>query len=223
MFLASFPAGPWQTNCYVVAASEDSPLVVIDPGVQAMPAVQRFAETAGRGVAGVLLTHGHVDHVASAADVADHWGVGVWLHPAERELLTDAGPVLPSAVLAAQFGVVLREPAELHPLVDGESVQVGGLSFDVREAPGHRPGCALLSVDDGEGGTWLFSGDVLFAGSIGRTDLPGGDWAAMESTLRDVVYPLPDEWVVWPGHGPSTTIGAERATNPFLAPYGGIR
>lgn len=225
MLLASFPAGPWQTNCYLVASADDAPLVVVDPGVQALDPIERFVADKGVAVAGVLLTHGHIDHVASAADVADRWGVPAWLHPAERELLSDAGPILPSSLnLARELGVDLREPADLRPLADGESVEVGGLTFGVRWAPGHRPGCVLLSLPTPEGETLLFTGDVLFAGSIGRTDLPGGDPDAMAATLRDVVLSLPDDWAVLPGHGPDTTIGAERATNPFLkAPTGGIR
>ncbi len=221
MFLASFPAGPWQTNCYLVAPDRGSDLVVIDPGVGAAEPVLEAARSLGCGVAGVLLTHGHIDHVGSAADVADAFGVPAWIHPDDRELLTDAGPLIPSSLsLARELGVDLREPKDLRELVGGEEVVVGGLTFGVIHAPGHRPGCLMFSVPPTDAGAspLLFSGDVLFAGSIGRTDLPGGDPVTMARTLRDVVLALPDDWVVLSGHGPQTTIGHERATNPYLQP-----
>nr|NLI49168.1 MBL fold metallo-hydrolase [Propionibacterium sp.] len=228
MFLASFPAGPWQTNCYLVASERGADLVVIDPGVQAFEQIERFADAEGVRVAGVLLTHGHIDHVASAADVAERYGCPVWVHPAERELLDAAGPILPGALdLIRSLGVRLREPQDLRWVADGDDLEVGGLTFHVHHAPGHRPGCVMYSTayaGDGEAGgapapdRLLFSGDVLFAGSIGRTDLPGGDPEAMRATLRTVVLALPDDWAVLSGHGPETTIGAERADNPYLQP-----
>lgn len=235
MFLASFPAGPFQTNCYLIAPAEGADVVVIDPGMTAAETVIEWADAAGVGVAGVLLTHGHIDHVASAADVADHYGVTAWIHEAERELLDDAGPILPSSMdMARELRVKVREPQRLEWLTDGQEVAVGGLTFRVHHAPGHRPGCVMLSVgaprpnggaaseatDGGQpaASTLLFTGDVLFAGSIGRTDLPGGEPKTMLATLQNVVLGLPDEWVVLPGHGPETTIGRERATNPYLQP-----
>ncbi len=233
MFLASFPAGPWQTNCYLVASERGAGLVVIDPGVQAFEQIRGFTDAEGAGVVGVLLTHGHIDHVASAADVAEHYGCPVWVHPAERELLDADGPILPGALqLVRSLGVDLREPPDLRWVADGDDVEVGGLTFHVHHAPGHRPGCVMFSTPFTPDGTpdgthdaaepapsaLLFSGDVLFAGSIGRTDLPGGRPDAMRATLRDVVLALPDDWAVLSGHGPETTIGAERADNPYLQP-----
>lgn len=226
MFLASFPAGPWETNCYLVATGPGADVVVIDPGVQAFESIRRFTDAKGVGVAGVLLTHGHIDHVASAADVADHYGCPAWLHPDERELLDAAGPIMPGSLnLARDLGVDLREPLDLRPVGDGDDVEVGGLRFHVHHAPGHRPGCVMYSTpvtaDPAEPSApshLLFSGDVLFAGSIGRTDLPGGRPEVMGATLRDVVLALPDDWAVLSGHGPETTIGAERAGNPYLQP-----
>jgi len=222
VFLASFPAGPWQTNCYLLAPSSGVDVVVIDPGVQAFERVREVTDAAGVGVAGVLLTHGHIDHVANAADVADHWGVPAWLHVSDRELLDPDGPTLGgSLALAQQFGVSLREPRQLRLLAGGEDLSVGGMDFHVHHAPGHRPGCVMFSVASGDedeaASHLLFSGDVLFAGSVGRTDLPGGDPTVMGRTLRDIVLELPDDWAVLSGHGPETTIGAERATNPYLS------
>lgn len=226
MFITSFPAGPWQANCYVVAAPGAQRCVVVDPGVQAAEVIGRVVAEAGLEVAGVLLTHGHIDHVASAAEVADAAGVPAWIHTADRELLTDAGPVLaPARELLRSLGGELREPADLRLLRGGEAVEVAGLSFHVVSAPGHRPGCVLFRLglpqdgdDPGRPGEVVFTGDVLFAGTIGRTDLPGGDPDAMVATLRDVVLGLPDDALLLPGHGDATTMAAERANNPYLQP-----
>ena len=223
MFLASFPAGPWQANCYVFAA-DDERAVVIDPGVGALATLQQVIAEHALVVEGVLLSHGHLDHVASAADVADHFGVPAWIHAADRELLTWDGPHTDQAQqLGEQLGVHLAEPADLRLWHGDASLEVGGMRFAVVHAPGHRPGCVLLRhtlvaplPEAPEVTELVFSGDVLFAGSIGRTDLPGGDPDVMRRTLRDVVWPLPDAAVVLPGHGPQTTIAQERATNPYL-------
>lgn len=226
MFITSFAAGPWQANTYVVAAPGARACVVVDPGVQAAELVARVVRQANLEVAGVLLTHGHIDHVASAAAVADAADAPAWLHAADRELLTDAGPVLgPALDLLRSLGGELREPADLRLLAGGETVEVAGLSFGVLHAPGHRPGCVLYRLalpDDpdepGRPSEVVFTGDVLFAGTIGRTDLPGGDPDAMVATLRDVVLSLPDDALVLPGHGEATTVAAERAANPYLQP-----
>ena len=226
MFITSFAAGPWQTNCYVVAAPGADRCVVIDPGVQATDVVARVVSEAGLDVAGVLLTHGHIDHVASAADVADAAGVPAWIPEADRELLSDAGPVLAPAVdLLRSLGGDLREPADLRLLQGGETIEVAGLSFDVVHAPGHRPGCVMFRLalpqdpdDPDHPDEVVFTGDVLFAGTIGRTDLPGGDPDVMVATLRDVVLTLPDGALVLPGHGERTTMAAEKAGNPYLQP-----
>lgn len=225
MFLTSFPAGPWQANCYLFAP-DGTRAVIIDPGVGAAEQVLRIVEEAGLVVEGVLLSHGHIDHVAGAADVADHYGVPAWIHEADRELLTDPGmPGLSRELLLAQLGVHLREPADLRELSGGEHLALADASFEVLHAPGHRPGCVMLRTRPGsaspqtsEVGELVFTGDVVFAGSIGRTDLPGGDQAAMLDSLRTVVLRLPDDALLLPGHGPRTSMGHERTTNPFLQP-----
>lgn len=216
MFITSFPAGPWQTNCYLLAPQRGDDLVVIDPGVGAAEIVAKVAAEEGCGIAGVLLTHGHLDHVADAADVADANGVRAWIHEADRELLTDPGPIVPAHIdLKRDLGVDLRQPTQLELIDEGDVIDVGGLSFAVTHAPGHRPGCVMFHL---EGTELIFTGDVLFAGSIGRTDLPGGDSAAMVNSLRHILDVVPDEAVLLPGHGPDTTMALERANNPYLQP-----
>lgn len=230
MFLASFPAGPWQANCYLAAPAAGAECVVIDPGVDAFDGVRAAVANHGLTPVGVLLTHGHIDHVASATRVADEWGVPAWIHADDRELLTDpvAGLGPSSAELLAQVlgDLDLAEPEDLRFFETG--LDVAGLSFEVIHAPGHRPGCVMLSsrlTGHDQLDAVVFSGDVLFAGSIGRTDLPGGDHAVMLDTLRGPVLALPDTAAILPGHGQQTVMARERATNPYLqADYlGGAR
>ncbi len=222
MFLRYFTAGPWQANTYLVGAEGSPDCVVIDPGVLAFDPVKELVAAESLTVKGVLLTHGHIDHVACAADVADHFGVPAWLHRDDEELLTDPGPGLREVLLVnPQLRVNLRPPKELHLLEGGETIEVAGLEFLVSHAPGHRPGCVMFrvprSTDDQESET-IFTGDVIFAGAIGRTDLPGGSHAAMVETLRNVVLELPDPAVLLPGHGGPSDMATERATNPYLQP-----
>ncbi len=221
VFVASFPSGPWQANCYLAAAASASPCVIVDPGVGAAPSVRQLLAAHQLTPAGVLLTHGHIDHIASAAELADEWHVPTWIHAADRELLTDpvaglgpsAGPLLASVI----GDEPLVEPHDLRLFDSG--VDVAGLSFEVIHAPGHRPGCVMLRTNlsgNDRADRLVFSGDVLFAGSIGRTDLPGGDHAVMLDTLRGPVLGLSDTSAILPGHGPQTLMAAERATNPYL-------
>lgn len=218
MFLTSFAVGPWQANTYVVGAAGSGRCVIVDPGVVAYDPVLAIVEAEGLTVEGVLLTHGHLDHVASAADVADHYGVPAWLHEADRELLTESG-LMSSAQLAAQLGVVLREPRDLRLLVGGETLRLAGLDVEVLHAPGHRPGCVMFRVAGaGSDEDTVFTGDVVFAGSIGRTDLPGGDPDAMVDSLARVVLSLRDASVLLPGHDRRTTMARERRDNPYLQP-----
>ncbi|MFT3832179.1 MAG: MBL fold metallo-hydrolase [Micropruina sp.] len=221
MFLASFPAGPWQANCYLAAAAAGSECVIVDPGVDAFPGVRAAVAEHGLTPVGVLLTHGHIDHVASATRVADEWGVPAWIHADDRELLTDPAAGLgpgSAALLASVLGdEPLAEPSDLRLFETG--LDLAGLTFEVVHAPGHRPGCVMLRTPltgHDQLDTVVFSGDVLFAGSIGRTDLPGGDHAVMLDTLRGPVLDLPDTAAILPGHGQQTVMARERATNPYL-------
>ena len=223
MFIASFPAGPWQTSCYVVATASRSECVVIDPGLGALDGVRDLvAEHHLKPVAAVL-THGHLDHMFSVAPLCAGYDATCWVHPHDRSLLANplAGMSSDTEALLAQLdaGTVFTEPDDVRLLADGVRVEVAGLELDALHAPGHTAGSTMFRSaypPDEDVDSLLFSGDVLFAGSVGRTDLPGGSAEAMVRSLRDKVLPLPDEVVVLPGHGPQTTIAAERAGNPYL-------
>ncbi|HEY5483095.1 MAG TPA: MBL fold metallo-hydrolase [Propionibacteriaceae bacterium] len=211
--------GPWEANCYLVGAADTDECVVIDAGMDASSVVERLLAESNRTPVAVLASHGHLDHVADAHAVADAHGVPVWIHPADRHLLTD-----PGAGLGPQGAELVRtlygsatwpEPSDVREWHDGDEVTLAGVTFRVVEAPGHTPGCVLLLASVGDT-VWVFTGDVVFAGSIGRTDLPGGDMATMAASLRDKVLTLSDDVPLLPGHGPSTTVARERATNPYL-------
>lgn len=224
MFLACFASGPWQANCYLVAPAAGQECVIVDAGMDAADQVRAVVAQHGLTPAAVLATHGHLDHVASAALLADEYGVSLWLHDADRFMLTDpvAGIGEDSRALVEQLCPgPFREPADLRFLSDGAELELAGLAFRATHAPGHSPGCTLLSVpypDHDQLSQVVFSGDVLFAGSIGRTDLPGGDPEVMRQTLRGPVLDLPDDSALLPGHGPQSVMARERATNPYLQP-----
>jgi glyoxylase-like metal-dependent hydrolase (beta-lactamase superfamily II) len=223
VFIASFPAGPWQTNCYVVAAEAVSECVIIDPGLGAAEGVaQVIAEKRLKPFA-VVLTHGHLDHTFSVAPLCHSHAATCWIHPADRDLLADPyaamGPETADLVRRFAPGTSFVEPDEVRELADGADLSLAGVDFTALHAPGHTPGSTMFRTAypaDPEIEAVVFSGDVLFAGSIGRTDLPGGDHGEMLQSLRTKVLPLPDNSVVLPGHGPQTTIARERATNPYL-------
>jgi glyoxylase-like metal-dependent hydrolase (beta-lactamase superfamily II) len=232
MFVAAIPAQAFGTNCYVVATAPGEQCVVIDPGIGIIDQLDDLLAEHHLHPAAVVLTHGHLDHTFSVAPVCGARGITAYIHPADRELLADPGKAL-SVDPVALFGGRLpyAEPDDVAPLRDGEPLSLAGLELTVDHAPGHTGGSVLLrtpgAVDLAGPGrvpdrdsTLCFSGDVLFAGSIGRTDLPGGDHSAMLASLRDKVLPLADETVVLPGHGPATTIGRERASNPYLRDLG---
>jgi glyoxylase-like metal-dependent hydrolase (beta-lactamase superfamily II) len=230
VFIASFPAGPWQTNCYVVATAVGQECVIIDPGMDAADGVADvIAEHRLQPVAAIL-THGHLDHMFSVTPLCRQYESACWIHAHDRALLADplrAMGVETRVLLARLTGgtATFTEPDDVRELVDGASVEIAGLAFDAIHAPGHTPGSVMFlspyepGSDDRPAGdidSVLFSGDVLFAGSIGRTDLPGGNSADMLNSLRTKVLPLPDSVAVLPGHGPQTTMARERAGNPYL-------
>lgn len=218
MLIAGFPAGSWATNCYVVAAGPGEPCVIVDPGQESIDGVHALIREHRLAPAAVLLTHGHIDHVWSVAPLSTQFDIPALIHGDDRYRLVDpAGTSMVAAreqlLAMTKNSLELTEPSDVRVLRDQEVVELVGLAFTVRHAPGHTEGSSVFEVED-----VMLSGDVLFAGSIGRTDLPGGDHARMLESLRAVILPAPDEMVVLPGHGPQTTIGQERSTNPYLVP-----
>jgi hydroxyacylglutathione hydrolase len=224
VLVAGFPAGSFQTNCYVVASAAGEACVVVDPGQDAVePLEELLAEHRLTPVA-VLLTHGHFDHTFSVSPVCDGHDVPAWIHPEDREMLADPMKGL-SAESAAFFGgrMELREPREVRSLDHGVSLDLAGLTLQVAHTPGHTRGSVIFTTPTDEGVEVILAGDTLFAGSIGRTDLPGGNHAEMLVSLRDQILTRDDSAVVLPGHGQTTTIGRERRSNPFLQDLGPAR
>jgi glyoxylase-like metal-dependent hydrolase (beta-lactamase superfamily II) len=220
VLVAGFPAGPWGTNCYVAATGPGAECVVIDPGKDAAPGVAELVREHRLKPVAVLVSHGHVDHMWCVAPVAGTYDATAYVHPRDRHLLTD-----PMAAMSRETAGMLlggryefAEPDRVEELDDLQTLQLAGLDFTVDHTPGHTEGSVTFRTpyDAQDVSALLFSGDLLFAGSIGRTDLPGGDHATMMRTLRDKVLPLDDDVVVLPGHGDQTSIGRERATNPYL-------
>lgn len=212
MLIVGFPAQAFGTNCFVVAPAAGEQCVVIDPGIGVVEQLDQVLAQHRLQPAAVLLTHGHLDHTFSVTPVCGARGITAYIHPEDGEMLADPTKGL-SADLTALFGgrLTWTEPDDVAPLADGTVLKLAGLELTVDHAPGHTRGSVMFRSDD-----TCFSGDVLFKGSIGRTDLPGGSMSQMVTSLRDKVLTLPDEMIVWPGHGPKTTIGSERAHNPYL-------
>jgi hydroxyacylglutathione hydrolase len=226
VLVAGFPSAAFGTNVYVVAPAAGEQCVVVDPGIEVSAGVDALLREHRLEPVAVLLTHGHLDHTFSVVPVGSRRGLPAYIHPGDRQLLVDPalgmGPETRSL-----FGGRLEwvEPDDVRPLADGELLELAGLSIRVDHAPGHTQGSVMFSVPGApdhvtglavEPTATLLSGDVLFQGSIGRTDLPGGSYPQMLESLRTKVLPLPDDVLVLPGHGSATTIGRERASNPFL-------
>jgi hydroxyacylglutathione hydrolase len=222
VLIAGFPAGPWGTNCYVVATGPRSECLIIDPGKDAMPAVDEVVREHHLRPLAVLVTHGHLDHMWSVTPVCKARDVPAFIHPADRHLLANplAGMSGDMRVMFDQMTagrLTFTEPDDVRTLDDRAVMELAGLQIRVRHAPGHTPGSTVfLTEAQGDVPPIMYSGDLLFQGSIGRTDLPGGDTAEMMRSLSAVVLPAPPEMVVLPGHGPQTTIEQELAGNPFL-------
>ena len=213
MLITGFPAGSFAANCYLVAPEPGAECVIIDPGEDAAGAIAEIVADRRLKPVAVLLTHGHIDHVWSVAPVCGARGIPAYIHPDDRALLSDPARGLPLGAGQQLFGgLEFTEPDDVRELTDGTVLNLAGLEITVGHAPGHTPGSVVFHSDPAV----MFSGDLLFAGSIGRTDLPGGDTAAMMDSLARVCLTLPDETRVLPGHGPQTTIGVERASNQFL-------
>lgn len=201
-----------QTNTYIVAAEAPGPAIIVDAPPDPEPLFDTLRHHELAPVA-LLLTHGHIDHVGGAGTVAGELSVRAYLHPDDDWLMAD-----PAAQLQALFGAVpdidkYAPPAATVTLAHGQRLDLAELDIEVVHTPGHTPGHCCFHIED-EG--MLFSGDQLFAGSVGRTDLPGGSWEQLLESMRDRVLTLDDATHVLPGHGPTTTLARERATNPFL-------
>ncbi len=213
MLIAGFPAGSFAANCYILAPEPGAECLIIDPGQDAETGIDELLARYRLHPAAVLATHGHLDHIWSVAPVCGARNIPAYIHPADRELLTDPAKGFSLAAGQQLFGgLTFSEPDDVLELTEGMMLDLAGVSLIVDHAPGHTPGSVTFRLP----GT-VFTGDLLFAGSIGRTDLPGGDYQTILDSLARVCLPLPDETVVHSGHGPQTTIGAERASNPFLA------
>lgn len=197
--------GPFQSNCFLVRRPGAEEAVVVDPGAEAERIEDALREWAAEPAA-IVLTHAHVDHVGAVAELKERYGVPVYLHPADRPLYERA------AEQAAAFGFrMLPPPPPDRELRHGQRLRLAGIPLEVRHAPGHSPGGVVL-VGDG----FAFVGDCVFAGSIGRTDLPGGDARTLLRSIREQILSLPEDTVLCAGHGPETTVGREAGTNPFL-------
>ena len=203
-----FTVGPVAENTYILRRDGSDRALIVDPGDEAD---RLLAAIEGLGVTldGILLTHTHFDHVGAVAPVAKATGAEVWVPEIEKRVLADIMAFVPWS----GFGPFESWDAE-HTLTGGDRLELAGFEIDVLFTPGHSPGHMTFSIPDEAA---IFSGDVLFEGSVGRTDLPGGDWATLLESIRGLVDGLPEETTVYPGHMGITSLGAERASNPFLA------
>jgi len=207
MYFERLIVGPLSVNCYIIGDDQTREAIIVDPGGNARDILDTLRREQLKPIA-IINTHAHFDHLIALAELREKTGAPFWLH-------TDEAPVLASASLGARmFGFAMAQPKPAERLLhDGDPVRVGTLVLRVLHTPGHTPGGICL-LGDG----WLISGDTLFQAGIGRTDLPGGDYATLMASIRDKLLTLPDTTIVYPGHGEPTTIGEERQLNPFLRP-----
>jgi hydroxyacylglutathione hydrolase len=214
MKIASLPGNSlFYTNLYILYQPGQSDCIVVDPG-ELQDETQEFLEQNGLVPAAYLLTHPHIDHFSGLCDFIAKWPAPVWLHPKGLRLYEEA------AQQAAMFGLGAPDLPEIDNwYATPQDLEIGGMSLKIRHTPGHSPGCVILlfDEDDAEDGIpSVIAGDVLFSGSIGRADLPGGDMGVLLDSIKRELLTLPDETRVYSGHGPATTIGKERHSNPYL-------
>lgn len=222
MLIEAFPAGPWETNCYVIAPGSGQDAIVIDPGFAAASPLRDVLREHNLRAVAVILTHGHMDHVWSVVPVCAEHTVPAYIHPGDRERLISPNdfmsPALREAILASTGGeLTTAEPEDVQALCDGQGISIAGIELVPMHTPGHTPGSTVFHVGRvGESAEHLISGDVLFNNGIGRTDLVGGDSIAMAQSLLRVMDTYDDATLVYPGHGPVTTIGDERRRSRYL-------
>jgi hydroxyacylglutathione hydrolase len=204
-----FTVGPLQENCYLVREQGSGNALMIDPGEEPGRLLKAIEDLEIEQVQAILLTHTHFDHVGAVAPVARATGAPVWCPELETEVLAN----IMDYVSWSGFGPFESYDAD-HTVAGGEELELAGLTIDVLFTPGHSPGHVTYAL---RGGDALFSGDVLFQGSVGRTDLPGGDWPTLLRSIETLIDGYPPQTVVYPGHMGTTTLGRERASNPFLA------
>lgn len=197
--------GPLMVNCYILAWKVTGEAIVIDPGDEAETIYERVKEL-GVKVTAIVNTHGHSDHITGNQEFAELSGAPILIGKKDAPMLTD-----PRKNLSVYIGATVTSPAADLELVEGDTVNVGGGELRVLEAPGHSDGSIVLAGDG-----FAFVGDVLFSGSVGRTDFPGGSWDVLSKSIHEKLIPLGDECMIFPGHGPMTTIGQEKRSNPFI-------
>jgi glyoxylase-like metal-dependent hydrolase (beta-lactamase superfamily II) len=205
-----FTVGPMQENCFIARVKGADRAVVVDPGAEPERLTDALASLGIRTVDAILVTHTHFDHIGAVASLAKATGAPVYCPEREAHVLANIMDFVPE--MFSRFGPIEAYDAD-HTVVGGETLELAGLTFDVIATPGHSSGHVTYAA---RGEDALFSGDVLFRGSVGRTDLPGGDWDTLLRSIESLTNAFPDEATVHPGHGPQTTLGRERATNPFL-------
>ena len=197
--------GPLETNCYLVYCQDSLECAVVDPGAEADRIFLMIARKSLKPEL-ILNTHGHIDHIGANKDIKEKFNIPLYIHSADSPMLEN----VQQSEIAIFLGAV-DSPSPDHLLNDGDKIKIGKSSLRVIHTPGHSPG-SVSFLGDG----FLLSGDSLFFGGVGRTDLPGGSWKDMESSIKNKILTMPDEMVVLPGHGPSTTVGQEKRANPFI-------
>ena len=220
VLITGFPAGMLACNCYVLAPRQGADAIVVDPGQRAMGPLRKILDDNRLTPAAVLLTHGHIDHMWSAQKAADTYGCPVYIHPADRYMLTDPikgfGRGFLGGLARTALGALFREPRQVVELDrDGDKIELGGITVAVDHTPGHTKGSVVFRVEQGTDHV-AFTGDTLFQQTVGRTDLPGGSGRDLLESIVTKLLVLDDDTLVLPGHGERTTIGTERHTNPFL-------
>jgi glyoxylase-like metal-dependent hydrolase (beta-lactamase superfamily II) len=213
MFVASFPAPMYATNCWIIAGGRGQECIIVDPGMPDIShEVSAIIEENNLKPVAALITHGHLDHTFSIKPLADGYGIASYIHSEDREYLLKPQGAHGPEFIATLDAMKFEEPVDTRNLRHGDLLEILDLKITAIHSPGHTRGSTMFNIND----ELLISGDVLFAGSIGRTDLPSGSHEAMIKTLKTRVLPLSDDLRVLPGHGPETTIKYERKNNPYL-------